>query len=228
MKTIVIGGGGRLGQKIVKRLLDGGHQVTAVVRSGNSPDFRARVLKKDLFLLDKKDLEEADVVISAYGSGFQADPAENRRAISHLARLTRGSGIHLIIVGGAGSLFADKTHRVYIYETPSFPDFLREISRNLKEGLDELYRSEDVLWTMCCPSEIFDYEGSYTGQYLIGESDEPLINKDGQSYISYEDFAKVVVDIAEKGLYKKKRITAVRHNQFCSHCHRNFPGRYFL
>lgn len=56
MKTIVIGGGGRLGQKIVKRLLDGGHQVTAVVRSGNSPDFRARVLKKDLFLLDKKDL----------------------------------------------------------------------------------------------------------------------------------------------------------------------------
>lgn len=207
MNIVVIGARGRLGSKITKRLLDRGHNVKAVIRSGKALDERAENISKSLFGLEKSDISDADVIISAYGSGFDADPADNKKAILHLMRLAQNMNIHLIIVGGAGCLFADSNHQKYIYELPQFPDFLRDISRNIKEGLDLLLESSELDWTMMCPSEEFDYDESFTGRYLTGTEDIPLKNKDGKSYVSYEDFAKAVVDIAESGSYKKMRIT---------------------
>ncbi len=207
MNIVVIGARGRLGSKITKRLLDRGHNVKAVIRSGKALDERAESISKSLFNLEKSDISDADAIISAYGSGFDADPADNKRAILHLLRLAQNTNIHLIIVGGAGCLFADSDHQKYIYELPQFPDFLRDISRNIREGLDLLLESRELDWTMMCPSEEFDHDGPFTGSYLIGTEDIPLKNKDGKSYVSYDDFAKAVVDIAENGDYKKMRIT---------------------
>ena len=207
MKIGVIGAGGRLGNKIAAIALDRGEEVTAIVRNTPCRDERAAVLKKSLFDLTKEDVSGFDALISAYGSGFDADPDMNRRAIAHLADITRNTGIHLILIGGAGCLFAGETGEKCVYEDPHHPPFLKGISKSLAEGYTDLTKETAVEYTFVCPSLTLDGNGSRTGDYLTGTDRRVLFNEDGNSYVSYDDLAVAMVDFAQKGQFKKKLVT---------------------
>ena len=112
MKIGVIGAGGRLGGKISTEALDRGMDVTAIIHRTPCRDGRASVMKKDLFDLKREDISGFGALISAFGSGFTADPAINKQAIAHLAEIAVGTGIHLIMIGGAGCLYADGSETV--------------------------------------------------------------------------------------------------------------------
>ena len=124
MKVAVIGANGNLGSRVTKQALDRGFEVKGFIYAGETPDERAMIIQKSLFDITREDLEDCDVMISAYGSGFQADPELNHQAFLKYIELNEGIERHLITIGGAGSLFTDETHVTYCYETPEHPDFL--------------------------------------------------------------------------------------------------------
>lgn len=207
MKFGVIGAGGRLGGKITAAALDRGIEVTAIVRSTPCRDGRAAVMQKSLFDLTAEDAAQFDVLISAFGGGFEADPAVNRLAVEHLAAITKGTGVHLILIGGAGCLYADGDGAQFVYETPGHPAFLKGISHNLALAYEGLCREADVDWTFVCPSLMLDADGPCTGDYLTRCDRHILYNEDGNSYASYDDLAGAMADFGEKGLFKRRLVT---------------------
>lgn len=207
MRIAVIGANGNLGSRVTKQALDRGFEVKGFIYMGETPDERAMVVNKSLFDITKEDLADCDVMISAYGSGFNADPTLNHQAFVKYIELNKGEKRHLITIGGAGSLFTDETHTVYCYETPEHPDFLREISKNIKLGIDELKKSTDVNWTVVCPSSFFDPDGEHTGKYQVGTDGHLIYNDKGESIVSYDDLAQAMLDIAQDDSYNKMQIT---------------------
>lgn len=211
-KFAVIAAGGRLGGKLVTEALNREIQVTGFINHTPCRDARAVSVQKSLFDLTAEDLAEFDAVLSAYGSGFQADPAINFQAVAHLAQVLQGTGTHLLTIGGAGCLYADPEKKTHVCEAPGHPDFLRDISRNLLRGLDYLRTVEGLDWTFVCPSLILDAEGPRTDDYLTGTEQMVLTNEDGYSYVSYDDLASAMVDCACDGSCKGQVLTvASRH-----------------
>ncbi len=208
MNYLIIGANGRQGRLLTEKAVLRGHTVTALTPGGmEGVGFKGNVLKKSLFDLTKVDLTGMDVVLSAFGAGFDADPALNRQAIDHLIKLIEGKPISLLILGGAGTLYTDASHTLRVWETPEHPDFLRGISQNLSLALDDLRASSLSDWTFLCPSLVFDYEGAETGTWKIGTNGEVLYNAQGKSRISYRDFACAMIQEAETREHKKMQIT---------------------
>ena len=207
MKIGVIGAGGRLGGKIVSEALDRGMEVTAIIHRTPCRDSRAEVVQRDLFDLTRADIARYDVLYSAFGSGFAADPAVNRQAIGHLADIAAGTGVHVIMIGGAGCLYADEGETACVYELPEHPAFLKGISWNLVQGYEQLCRTGDLDWTFVCPSKLLDPDGPRTGDYLTRSDRHILVNEDGNSYVSYDDLAVAMVDFGRDGRFKRQPVT---------------------
>lgn len=207
MKLAIVGAGGNLGSRIAGEAVTRGHAVTAIIRSTPCPVPGTARLQKDLFDLTPEDAAELDALYSAYGSGFQADPEINRRAINHLAGLVKGTKTHLILIGGAGCLYCDGSEIMCTYETPEHPPFLKGISANLALGLSDLEGMDGVDWTFVCPSLALDLEGPRTGDYLTRSDRHILRNEDGASYVSYADLAAAMVDFGEQGAFKRQLVT---------------------
>lgn len=207
MKIGVIGANGNLGSRVVKQALDRGYEVKAFVYMGDCLDKRAEAVERNLFDLTKYDLKGIDVLISAFGGGFHVDPIINKKAFLQYIQLLENTNIKLVTIAGAGSLFTDSTHTQYEYESEKHPQKLKEISRYIREGVDELEKIKNFDWTVVCPSRQFDLKGPYTGQYIVGETNEIIKNDDGESYVTYEDLAKAMIDISESRLYTNQTVT---------------------
>lgn len=206
MKVGVIGAGGRLGGKITSEALDRGMAVTAVIHRTPCRDGRADVLQKDLFALTREDISCFDVLYSAFGSGFTADPAINKQAIAKLAEISAGTGIHVIMIGGAGCLYTDEGESECVYEMPGHPEFLRGISSNLAQGYEMLRQTCNVDWTFVCPAKMLDQDGPRTGEYLTRTDRHIPVNEDGNSYVSYDDLAIAMVDFGLNGSFKRQLV----------------------
>lgn len=207
MKIAVVGANGNLGSRVTRQALDRGFQVKGFIYDGESPDERAEIVKKSLFDMERSDLEDCDVMISAYGSGFKADPVLNRDAYVKYIELNQGTDRHVVAIAGAGSLYKDETHTMYCYEDPDYPEFMRGISMNIKFGIDEIEKAENLNWTAVCPSSFFDPEGPLTGNYEISTEGHLIYNEAGESRVTYEDLACAMLDIAEQNTYQRKKIT---------------------
>lgn len=207
MKVAIIGANGNLGTRVTKQALDRGFQVKGFIYDGETPDERIEIVKKSMFYITKEDIADCDVMISAYGSGFKADPKLNHQAFLKYIELNDKTDRHLIAIAGAGSLFTDEKHKTYCYEVPDYPDFMRGISENIKLGIDELKKTSEMNWTAVCPSSFFDPEGKLTGNYEIGTEGHLIFTYEGISYVTYNDLAMAMLDIAEQNTYNKMQIT---------------------
>lgn len=145
MKVIVIGANGNLGSRLVKRLLDKGHDVTAYVYQGECLDQRAKVIEKNLFDLTREEISKCDVFMSAFGGGFHVDPVINKKAFEKYIELLHGSDKRLLTIAGAGSLYIDDSHTKFEYESDKHPDKLKEISKNIRLGVDALQKIEALI-----------------------------------------------------------------------------------
>ena len=77
-----------------------------------------------------------------------------------------------------------------------FPDSWEPLSDVYGEGLKYLREINNLNWTYISLACNFDAEGSKTGEYQI----------DGESVISYNEFAIALVDVII-GKYNKERIS---------------------
>ncbi|PJN89717.1 NAD(P)-dependent oxidoreductase [Bacillus sp. mrc49] len=209
MKIGIIGANGKVGRLIMKEAITKGHDVTAIVRNAAKiTDTDVNVLEKDLFSLTSSDVKPFDVVVSTYRApdGEEHLYVESGKAL--IEAFKGAPNTKLMVVGGAGSLFADEEKTTRLFETPGFPDFVIPTASNATKQLVELENREDITWTYISPASFFDPEGIRTGSYKIGK-DHVIVNSQGNSYISYADYAIAVVDEIENPKHVNQRFTLV-------------------
>ena len=123
MNIAVLAATGKAGRLITLEALNRGHSVSVFVRdSGKAKDLAnngAKVIQKDIFTLESKDLVGFDVVIDAFGEW--KDFSLYKKHGEHLAKILAGSKARLLVVGGAGSYYMDKSHTTRLMDTPNFP-----------------------------------------------------------------------------------------------------------
>ncbi len=209
MKIMIIGASGKQGKQLLLEAQRRNHTVTAVVRNKSKlPNANCKVIEKDLFDLIYDELEENDVIISAFGTWEPETRILHKKTTVFLADLLSGKSKRLLFVGGAGSLYTDKTHTQRLMDTPDFPEAYYPTASNMALALDELRTRDDINWTYLSPAADFDAEGERTGTYQLG-GEEFFTNVKGESYISYADYAIAMIDEAEQGNHIKQRFSVV-------------------
>ena len=212
MKIGIVGATGKAGTLILNEAVNRGHDVTAIVRNANKlTNKNVSVIEKDVHDTTSEDFRGLDVVVNAFGAPLGEKDAHveaGRALINALA----GTGIRLIVVGGAGSLYVDDSRTMTVIDTPNFPDMFKPTAGGQSENLEELEQTTNLKWTFISPSAEFDAEGKRTGTYETG-TDVLLVDKSEESYISYADFAIAVIDEAENKKHINERFTVVAEKE---------------
>ena len=211
MKLIVFGASGLLGTRLVNEALDRGHEVTAVARDASRLDNRdGRVRTASADATDPDSVAAVagghEVAVSAV-TQHQAPEMLVDAARGLLEGLARAGVPRLISVGGAGSLEVAPGQR--LVDTPDFHDEWKPEALAAADAL-EVFRQAGadtpVEWTFVCPGALLA-PGERTGRYRLG-GDQLLIDEDGRSLISSEDFAIAILDEAESPKHPHQRFTA--------------------
>ena len=210
--VLLIGATGFVGSAVLNELVSRGHKVTAVVRNIE------KLAKNDLVDAVKEDVanvdaiaklaEGKDAIISAYNPGWtNPDIAtlitENYPKILEAAKK---SGVErLLIVGGAGTLFCAPGLRVV--DSGAIPEEIMGGVRPLGDFyLNTLMNENDIDWVFFSPAGVFDQEGKKTGNYRLGK-DDLIVDAEGNSHISVQDYADAMVNELEKPAHHKERFT---------------------
>ena len=109
----------------------------------------------------------------------------------------------LLVVGGAGSLEVAPQKR--LLDTPDFPEDWKPEAIAHTEALDYYRSVEDLDWTVVSPAA-FTHPGERTGRYRLG-GDQLLVDDNGNSEVSAEDYAIAIADLLETGGRERERIT---------------------
>lgn len=204
MKIAIIGATGKAGHNILQEALRRQLDVTAIVRNREKLTENVPVIEKEITQLTTDDIMPFDVVVNAFGapSGNESLHVTVGR---HLIDIFSSVNTRLIVVGGAGSLYTDDTKTVRIMDTPDFPEAYFATASQQGQNLIDLQQST-VNYTFLSPSAFFDAEGKRTGHYRVGQ-DVLLTDTEGNSYISYADYAIALVDEMENPQFIKQRFT---------------------
>ncbi len=200
MKIALIGATGFIGSRLLAELTSRGHQVTAIVRNPEKVPQGVGVTARKGDVYDKDGLAALlaghDAVISAVH--FTAsDPATLLAAVKQ-------SGVkRYLVVGGAGSL--EVAPGVKLFDTNEFPAIYLNEARKGGAYLDLLKGESGLDWTFLSPSALIE-PGERTGKFRLGK-DQLLVDGNGQSRISAEDYAIVLVDELEKPAHSRQRFT---------------------
>ena len=208
MKIAVVCANGKAGKLIVKEAMDRNLDVTAIVRGENRTAAK-QALVKELYDLTKEDLQGYDVVIDAFGAWTEETLPQHSTSLKHLCDILSGTNVRLLVVGGAGSLYVNPEHTAQVMDGPDFPDVFKPLAKAQGKALDELRKRDDVRWTFVSPAGDFQAEGERTGKYILG-GEELTLNEQGESIISYADYAIAMIDEAVKGNHIRQRISVVR------------------
>lgn len=210
--VLLIGATGFVGSAVLNELVSRGHKVTAVARNVEkvAKSELVDVVKEDVANVDAiaKLAEGKDAIISAYNPGWtNSDIAtlisENYPKILSAAKK---SGVErLLIVGGAGTLFCAPGLRVV--DSGAIPEEIMGGVRPLGDFyLNTLMNENDIDWVFFSPAGVFDQQGKKTGNYRLGK-DDLIVDAEGNSHISVQDYADAMVNELEKPAHHKERFT---------------------
>lgn len=213
MKNVtLIGASGFVGTAILNELLARGHRVTAVVRNPGKIGIKSpslTVVQADV--TDTSALVAAckgrDAVISAYNPGW-TNPniyEETLRNYPLILEAVRQSGVRrLLCVGGAGTLFCAPGLRVV--DSGVIPDAIMDGVRSLGEFyLNTLMNEKEIDWIFFSPAGTLE-PGKRTGKFRLGK-DDLIVDENGNSHISVEDYAVAMVDELEMPQHHRERFT---------------------
>ena len=211
MRITVLGATGKVGSRVVTEALSRGHEVTAVVR--NSTRFNDLPAAAKARAGDVDNVEDVakvstgqDVVISAIrpAPGNESDIIPTTRSL--MAGLAQ-TGVRLLVVGGAATLTVPGTGGKTVIEDSNFlPVSARHIGKASADQLDVCRAETRVDWAYLSPPAQLA-PGKRTGNYRLG-TDELLLDPEGNSTISMEDLAVVLLDEAERPKHHRTRFTA--------------------
>jgi len=211
-KVILIGASGFVGTAILNELLNRGHIVTAVVRNPEKI-----TVKNPHLSIVKADVSSAetvaglckgfDDVISAYNPGWTNPDIYNQTLSVYTAILegVKKAGVkRLLCVGGAGTLFC--TPGIRVVDASVIPETIMPAVKSLGEFyLNTLMNEKAIDWIFFSPARNIA-PGERTGKFRLGK-DDLIVDKDGNSNISVEDYAVAMVDELETPAHHNERFT---------------------
>lgn len=213
MKNVVlIGASGFVGNAILNELLSRGHKVTAVVRNPekiNVSNSNLEIVKADV--ADTNAMvgicKGKEAIISAYNPGWTNPDIyeETLRNYPLILEAAKRSGAkRLLCVGGAGTLFCAPGLRVV--DSGAIPDAIMGGVKSLGEFyLNTLMNENDIDWIFFSPAGTLE-QGKRTGKFRLGK-DDLIIDENGISHISVEDYAVAMVDELENPKHHCERFT---------------------
>lgn len=209
MNVVLFGGTGMIGSRIFQELVSRGHRVKAVVRDPsrvqNTPNVTA--VSGDILRAEdvSREVQGADAVISAYSPGNESGKVNQLldATRSLVAGLNQAGVRRIIMVGGAGSLLV--APGVTLIDSGHLPPEWLPIARAHSEAKEILSQS-GLDWTSLSPAA-FIQPGERTGKFRLS-NDDLIVDENGDSRISAEDYAVVLVDELEKPKHIGMRFTA--------------------
>jgi uncharacterized protein len=217
MNIVLLAASGRAGSTILKELVSRGHHVTAVARNLDKlPEQLPNTVKRvrdDLSSVDRivKIITGADAVVSAYGPPsndprYTSDMTYTDQLVSVTERLitaVREAGVpRLIVVGGAGSL--QFSPGVTVLDSGYWPEQYIPIATSHMKAFAAL-RASDINWTYFSPPMLIQ-PGERTGNFRLGD-DDLIKDEQGNSRVSFEDYAIAMVDELENPVHARSRFT---------------------
>lgn len=200
MKVTVLGASGRAGSEIVKELARRGHTVTAVARRPErvpaAPGVNAVAGDVNEPETLAPALSGADAVVSAI-MFVDSNP-------QLLIKAVKDAGVsRYLVVGGAGSL--EVAPGKALVDTPDFPDAYKAEAQAGGRFLEALRAERELTWTFLSPSALFD-GSERTGTFRLG-GDALLTDDQGNSRISFPDYAIAMIDEIEAPRHPRARFT---------------------
>jgi uncharacterized protein len=211
LNIVVYGGSGAIGSRIVNEAAARGHNVTVVDKSPK-PDIApkgVKVVAGDVF--DKQDILKNIAGADALVSSIVVRPAPTtdfalsvvKSEVEALRAQTGPKKTRLLVVGGGSSLYGADGKRV-------IERFGNRQDGEIKSSVDAVdwlkAEVKDVQWSFFSPNGSFS-PGKRTGTYRFG-TDKIIVDANGRSAISYEDYAAAMIDEIEKPQYINKHFTA--------------------
>lgn len=205
MKIGIVAANGRVGSLITKEAVNRGHEVTAIVRGENKTKAQNSIIK-DARDIEKDDLKDFDVVVTAFGTWDEKTLPLHDVITKKISDALSGTDKKFYLVGGAGSLYTNKEHTEDLSDGKDFPDAFKSVASNMKTAFYNLRKRDDVNWIYLSPAADFQADGEFKDDYVL-KGEEFTTNEDGESYISYADYAKAMVDLIESDKYSKVRLS---------------------
>lgn len=211
LNIVVYGGSGAIGSRIVNEAHARGHNVTVVDKSPKPQLAPAgvKVVAGDVF--DKADVLKNIAGADALVSSIVVRPAPTpdfalsvvKAEVEALRAQTGAKKTRLLVVGGGSSLYGADGKRV-------IERFGGRQDGEIKSSVDSVdwlkAEVKDVQWSFFSPNGNFA-PGKRTGTYRFG-TDKVIVDANGRSAISYEDYAAAMLDEIEKPQFINKHFTA--------------------
>ena len=211
MRITVFGAAGKVGRRVVDEALLRGHEVTAVIRNpAYMDDLPATAIARVGDAANTEDVitisRDQDVVINATRSTTSDEQEVTHTTRALMDGLAR-TGARLLVIGGAASLTVPGTGGRNVIDDPRFlHPAARPVGQASLTQFHACLAETRVDWAyLSPPARLID--GERTGHYRLGR-DELLLDKDGDSRISIEDLAVVLLDEAENPRHHRMRFTA--------------------
>jgi putative NADH-flavin reductase len=200
MTIALIGATGHIGSRILAELVARGHMVTAIVRNPEKVPALPGVtaLKGDVY-----DQAGLATLLAGHEAAISAVHFSASDAATLIAAVRQSGVKRYLVVGGAGSL--EVAPGVKLFDTAEFPALYLEEARKGGAFLDLLKQETALDWTFLSPSALIQ-PGERTGKFRLG-LDQLLVDSEGRSAISTEDFAIALVDELEKPAHGRRRFT---------------------
>jgi putative NADH-flavin reductase len=213
-KIVVYGASGSVGRVIVEEALSRGHEVIGVSRNPKTLKFdNARFTAAPGDVTDPDSIAAtvrgADVVVISVRDGGTGNTPEEavtfRAAKAYIEAASRlgDKTPYVIQIGGGVTLYRDGVRIM-----DAFPPGTERYAVAQGHWLAmEAYRhSSGFDWTvMSANTGSIQERGEYTGRYRLGNQDT-LVDRNGETYISRQDFAIAVIDMAESRTVTGKRV----------------------
>lgn len=208
----IIGATGRAGSAITDEALKRGLSVVAFVRSADKAKemFGDQVTtrEKDAFEIQKKDIEDLDVVVDAFAIHDTTKAYQHVDLAAKLVELAKNQERpRLFFILGAASLEIGGGRRLIdrLEKMPNNESFISTPREQFKE-YQLLMNTKDVNWVAVSPSANF-IPGALA-DYELGEN-ELMRNSAGKSEVTTGTVAKVIVDEILAPQHRNERFTVV-------------------
>ncbi|WP_028400020.1 NAD(P)-dependent oxidoreductase [Ectobacillus panaciterrae] len=199
MHICLFGATGRVGTEVLRRALQDGHAVTALVRNPNL----LQISHPNLHVIEGNVLREHDVqtamlqceaVISALGTDEASTLSDS---MPLLLRAMRNENVtRIITVGTAGILQARSNPSVYRFQSA---ESRRKSTKAAEDHLKayELLKQSHTDWTVVCPTHLVN--GDATGEY---RTEKNMLPVDG-----------IKITVGDTALFTYEQLFSLRHNQ---------------
>jgi uncharacterized protein len=214
VKVVLLGAAGFVGSALLSEALNRDHEATAVVRHPERLEKRNGLTALRGDVNDTAGLASLiaghDALISAFNPGWtpgtprpEMYEEQVRGTKSIIAAVKKANIKRLVWVGGAGGL--EVAPGVRLIDTPEFPEWIKPGSRATSEALEMLRNESELEWSFLVPSATLE-PGERTAKFRLG-GDQLLVDANGESRISLQDYAVAMIDELERPVHVRQRFT---------------------